>query len=126
MAGGLAGMAGGLSMQNIAADAVASVQSFHAHGGGSVARTPIDRNGSVSGNLNSPLAGPSMRNGSISQQMSSYASGGTRSGNSSSSDKSGTGGNSGGGKHKRGASRSRPWKAPVYAGMYPCYFPCLR
>lgn len=116
LGGGLAGMAGGTSMQSIAAEAVASVQSFHVNGEVGGARTLVERNGSVGSYLGSPIAGPSGRNGSVSQQIISYE--GTRSGNSSSSDKSGTGGVSGGSRHKRGVSKTRPWKAPVYAGMF--------
>lgn len=121
------GIAGGMSMQNIAAEAVASVQSLQAQGGHSGAKAPVGRESSVSGNLGVPSAGPSGRNGSVSQQLSSYGSGGTRSGNSSSSDKSGTGtgGMSGGGRHRKGVSKSRPWKAPVYAGMFMSYLHCL-
>lgn len=128
----------GTNMPGFGSEAVASMHSLYRNGGTSGARTPVlrEREGSVSGTIiDGPAAGPlrgplnsnsatrngsvsgiATRNGSVSQGMgqgmSNYGSGGN---GSSSSDKSGTGISSGGGRRKV-VAKSRPWKAPVYAG----------
>lgn len=128
-------MAGaGTNMPGFGGEAVVSMHSLHTQRGTSGARTPIprDREGSVSGTIiDGPLKGPmnsnaatrngginalATRDGSVIQGMSNSSFLGSGGNGSSSSDKSGTGISSGGGRRKV-VAKSRPWKAPVYAGM---------
>lgn len=128
----------GMNMPGFGNEAVASMHSLHRNGGTSGARTPVprEREGSVSGTIiDGPAAGSfrgqlnsntatmnesvsvlAGRNGSVSQGMSNSSFLGSGGNGSDSSDKSGTGISSGGGRRKV-VAKSRPWKAPVYAGM---------